>query len=138
MEEETKKKRCCRCKSYLPATSEYFNQNCTQKYGLDGWCRNCKKEYDKIRHKRYKYKLTISDFNKMLKNQNNRCAICGINFTNYFPFQPFIDHDHGNQKIRGLLCNNCNLLLGHAFDRVFTISNAIHYLKMHKGDNETY
>lgn len=133
--EEIKIKKCCKCKSYLPTTSQYFNKNRTQKNGLNGWCKNCKKEYDKIRHIIYKYELTISDFKKMIKNQSNRCAICGILFTYKFPFQPFIDHNHKNKEIRGLLCNNCNLLLGHAFDNISTLSNAIHYLKIHKREN---
>ncbi|MFX1274144.1 MAG: endonuclease domain-containing protein [Promethearchaeota archaeon] len=127
--EKSEKKKCCKCKLILPATSEFFYKNRTQKSGLDGWCKSCKKEYDKSRYKKYKYGLSNYDFNKMKKKQENRCAICGITFTNKFPYQPFVDHNHKNNNLRELLCNNCNLLLGYAFDSIYTLTNAIHYLK---------
>lgn len=44
----------------------------------------------------------------MLKIQKYRCGICGI----VFEKTPHIDHNHETGIIRGLLCNQCNLLLG--------------------------
>lgn len=40
-----------------------------------------------------------------------------------------IDHDHNTQEIRGILCKNCNHLLGHAYDKVSILENALVYLK---------
>lgn len=40
----------------------------------------------------------------LLKNQNNKCALCERN-------PEVIDHCHDSGKIRGLLCNACNVLI---------------------------
>ena len=56
------------------------------------------------------YKGTPEQYDNILKAQNNKCAICGKKFSKNNP--PFIDHDHKTGKIRGLLCNICNLHLG--------------------------
>lgn len=39
-----------------------------------------------------------------------------------------IDHDHDTGVVRGLLCNLCNLLLGHARDQQDVLRAAIEYL----------
>jgi hypothetical protein len=39
-----------------------------------------------------------------------------------------IDHDHATGKFRGLLCTNCNMLLGHAKDSVKRLEQAVQYL----------
>lgn len=57
------------------------------------------------------YGITPSMYADMLTLQENRCAICrtaepgGIGSWH-------IDHDHSTNKIRGLLCNRCNMALG--------------------------
>ena len=77
------------------------------------------------------------------------CEICGTIFQEKAPKrknknQPnfnkesVIDHDHQYKKKdfkenpsllpRGLLCNSCNLLLGHAKDNVQILKSAIRYL----------
>ena len=127
-----KTRKCPKCKQILPATHRFFNINKTHKSGLDGWCKDCKKKYDELRHKIYKYGLTMDNFNKMLEKQKNRCAICGSFFKDRFPFLPFVDHNHNNNVLRELLCHSCNLLLGHASENTFVLVNAIFYLKRHK------
>lgn len=39
------------------------------------------------------------------------------------------DHNHLTDTSRGLLCSNCNLLLGHAKDDIDVLEGAIEYLK---------
>ena len=53
-----------------------------------------------------KYSLTRERWNEMLKKQDNKCGICGIDFKDK---KPCVDHCHVTQKIRGLLCRKCNL-----------------------------
>ena len=42
---------------------------------------------------------------------------------------PHIDHNHKTNKIRGILCGNCNMGLGHFKDNLDVLKNAIKYLE---------
>jgi len=60
---------------------------------------------------RENYGLTVQQYEEMLKSQNGLCACCG---------QPpptgrrlCVDHDHKTGKIRGLLCDGCNVTTGY-------------------------
>jgi hypothetical protein len=53
------------------------------------------------------YGLSKNDFDALLLNQDGKCAVC----KNESPGghgQWHIDHDHKTQRVRGLLCVNCN------------------------------
>jgi hypothetical protein len=42
-----------------------------------------------------------------------------------------IDHCHNNNKVRKLLCSNCNTALGLFKENIKTIKNAIKYIEDH-------
>lgn len=85
-----------------------------------------------IRQLKYMYGLTYEKYEDILKSQKNKCAICGCNefekrwTSTKLPFA--VDHCHDVGKIRGLLCDNCNVMLGHAQNNVTILKNAIKYL----------
>lgn len=56
-----------------------------------------------------KYGLTLQSFEEKLKKQSRRCAIC----EKLFKKRINIDHNHKTGKVRGLLCTECNISLGH-------------------------
>ena len=56
------------------------------------------------------YGLTFDKYCKMLDNQDGRCAVCKKPFGRS---TPRIDHDHTTERVRGMLCNRCNLFVGH-------------------------
>jgi hypothetical protein len=63
--------------------------------------------------------------------QNARCAICNADFSVLKSKQIHVDHDHsmpGRPNIRGLLCNHCNIGLGHFKDDIRRLQAAIGYL----------
>lgn len=82
------------------------------------------RNFDLKRH----YGLTQDDFNQLLDSQGRMCQICRVT-------KPggrgrfHIDHDHKTSKIRGLLCTNCNVMLGNSKDNVSILEQAIKYLK---------
>lgn len=87
----------------------------------------------RLRHVKRKYNLDANDYLGMILQQNNVCAIClqpedAVNGAG--DVRPLcVDHDHSTGKVRGLLCNHCNALLGHAKDNITTLENSIEYLK---------
>lgn len=84
------------------------------------------KNKKKLRNKNllYYFGITLDQFNHILKQQNNKCAICSKeNPTD-------LDHNHSTGKIRGILCRHCNTALGLFKENVQTIENAIGYLKI--------
>jgi Recombination endonuclease VII len=132
-------------------------------YSPDGnarHCRTCKQEraklnarpYDPIKMRQWRkewrernplyhkkhwlnraYKLSLEEFDKMVKDRNNKCYICREDME-----KPCVDHNHNccpdmhktcGKCIRGLLCAGCNLLLGRLKDDVVKLERAIVYLK---------
>ena len=100
------------------------------------------KEKLKIIHKKEKlqklYGLTIEQVEAMKVAQNNKCAICGNDFIALTPQHPrgktttcSVDHDHATGKVRELLCNHCNIGLGHFNDDPAIVQRAAAYLVKH-------
>ncbi len=72
------------------------------------------------------YGLDPEDFQRILRSQAGRCAVCGT--TTPAGKGWHVDHDHETGTVRGVLCTRCNCLLGHAKDSVTTLRSAIAYL----------
>lgn len=86
-------------------------------------------EYN-LRAQLKQYGITIEDYHAQLESQGNCCAICGVDRELNGKRQRFsVDHDHKTGKFRGLICNDCNLLIGKAKDEVGILEVAIEYLK---------
>lgn len=86
-----------------------------------------------------RFGLDPEKYLEMLKNQDNKCAICGkeeITLTTKGTKRRLsIDHDHKTGKVRDLLCNKCNTGLGCYEDSVELIQKVIKYLEKH-GENQ--
>lgn len=83
-------------------------------YGYASQCRDC------IRAKIYG--LTYVQFQVLKARSGGQCEICGKKG------RLAIDHDHETGKVRGLLCDACNFLIGLANDDVDILTSAITYL----------
>jgi hypothetical protein len=86
--------------------------------------------------RRYDYKtnygITIEQYESMLVEQNNVCAIClrAETATNRGKVKRLaVDHCHITGKVRGLLCHNCNTTLGKYEDKPELIKRFIEYLE---------
>jgi hypothetical protein len=75
------------------------------------------------------YGITIEDWNEMYDAQGGKCAICGAFGTRDKGL--YVDHSHKTNKVRALLCQNCNALIGHAFELPERLLAAISYLQQH-------
>ena len=79
--------------------------------------------------------ITLDEYNIILANQDNKCAICGDD--NGGSVRRFsVDHDHENGNVRGLLCRGCNVGIGNLKDDVEILEKAIEYIRKHKKECE--
>src|SRR3990167_2506699 len=83
------------------------------------------KEYDRQRNLRSKYGLTIDQYNAMILAQRGCCAICLKKV-----HKICVDHNHKTNKVRGLLCGNCNTALGLLYESKTIASNLLNYLEL--------
>lgn len=84
------------------------------------------KEHLRKAHIKYKYNLSYENWLKMWESQNGECAICGESFN--APSESCVDHNHKTDKVRGLLCNKCNVAIGLLNDNPILTAKVTEYL----------
>lgn len=114
-------KRCSKCKKEKPFTD--FSKNKAAPCGYANQCKTCartsnKESYLRSGHaiKRAKaylrlYGITIEQYNEMFEKQGGKCAICGRHQSE-FRTRLCVDHCHKTNRVRELLCQPCNAVLG--------------------------
>jgi hypothetical protein len=73
-----------------------------------------------------KYGITSADYDKMLAEQDGRCALC---LTESNGRMWHVDHDHKTNRTRRLLCDLCNRGLGHFQDDPAVLRRAAEYIE---------
>ena len=73
------------------------------------------------------YGITKQQYDDLLAKQDSLCAICGKHASESHKGL-HVDHCHETKKVRGLLCNSCNLAIGLLKHNRTVISKAIEYL----------
>ena len=115
----------------IPCFKQYQNTRVAKRRAL-----NPQKHRDAVRNS--KYSITTNYYNELLKQQDNKCAICLEEFTNKTKYhKPWVDHNHEccseggscGKCIRGLLCANCNRFLGHIKDSPKIAERMADYLR---------
>jgi len=80
------------------------------------WCKRHPERVKMVRRKSYlktTYGLSLEQFQQMLHEQNNVCKLCRKKVAWKKRNGSFvIDHEHKSGRIRGLLCNSCNVMIG--------------------------
>jgi ribosomal protein L34E len=97
---------------------------------------------DYLREKRERealrlYGVTPEEYERKLAEQDGKCAICRRpptgrpNGRARDVLEPSLhrDHDHVTRRFRGLLCSNCNTLIGLAGEDPEILFAAVEYLK---------
>lgn len=147
------KSRYCSKQCYRIASSERRKAAAASQPDQTRKCVACSKEFAQPRGRsgvrvycssecRYLYDYTsrrgmsIREYNSLRTLQGNRCAICSRHESE-LSSKLCIDHDHSccnshqlcGKCTRGLLCSDCNTLLGYAKDSVSVLKAAVVYLK---------
>lgn len=111
---------CTKCKEEKLATLEFFPPHNKKNNGLDSWCRSCRNSYKKANS----VPNGVTDIAKAREAKAlNECIICGLET------DLAVDHDHLTGEVRGGLCINCNIGLGHFKDDPELLRLAALYLE---------
>lgn len=129
-------KQCNLCKEKKAVS--LFSVDSRSKSGYQTRCKDCqsavKKEmaqYYRGKHLEYKYGMTHDDYERMLVEQDHKCAICGIDAKHSENSRLCVDHDHDTGEVRGLLCKKCNQAIGLLQDNANFCDAAGRYLRLH-------
>lgn len=77
------------------------------------------------------YGITLEQWDGLFTSQGKRCATCPAT-------EPgarkgwHTDHCHTTGKVRGILCQRCNLTAGHVKDDITVLQNLIDYIRRHQ------
>ncbi len=107
---------CGNCKENKPRSE--FTKCSRAKDGLQWHCKVCYNIYQIV----YRYNLDLEHYLSI-----NNCEICGKEFDRSIK-EPHVDHCHETNEVRGIVCRNCNQMLGGARDNIETLRKAIDYL----------
>ena len=72
------------------------------------------------------YGISLELYKNMVENQENKCTICDKNT------KLVVDHCKKTGKVRSLLCDSCNKLIGFAYEDIEILKQAINYLETSK------
>ena len=73
--------------------------------------------------------MTQRDYDNLKAMQDNKCALCGEVPEDKRRKSLVVDHCHKSKRVRGLLCNKCNVALGLFQDSIDILENAVEYLR---------
>lgn len=93
--------------------------------------REASRHYGLKRH----YGITLTEYTEMYNAQDGKCAICGRPERSMLHGKIrdlSVDHCHATGKIRQLLCNACNHILGESEENREILLSAIAYIDKHK------
>lgn len=135
-------KTCSKCGKAKAVDDFYIHK--TRPDGRQDCCIECKKAYNRehylknrdsylvrarLRTRHGRHRLTNAQWDSLRERAGGACEICRVGPPEV------IDHDHSCHKhsgcqecVRGILCRNCNSLLGHAKDDPERLRLAIAYL----------
>jgi hypothetical protein len=122
------------------------------KRGYHSWCRDCENITNRNRYTpkppkpkkivgneegkldakkrmlKHRYSIDYNTYTQMYDEQEGKCKICGIEKELGGSNGLLVDHCHNTNKVRGLLCNNCNSGLGKFKDNKELLLKAIEYI----------
>lgn len=137
---------CCRkCRKDLPITEFYKIPG--NKSGYSYRCKVCTSQdrsvyrltekgqiVQKRNNLKFYYGITLEQYNTLFDSQSGVCAVCGFPETVLYKgtlTSLAVDHNHQTGKIRGLLCQSCNVALGHLKENPVIIKSLLEYINRH-------
>lgn len=136
---------CGSCNTTLPLSSFYPHKR--MKLGVQPWCKICSRKWHRDRpeyirkknaewraknptysrdwQRKRNYGLSPADVDRIRDLQNGKCLCCNIDLA---ISKECVDHCHETGKVRGLLCNRCNVVIGMMNEDVNSINRMAAYI----------
>lgn len=139
------KRVCTKCE--IEKDVEHFhNDKQKKRTGKSPVCKECdkkrcrqwvsvNKEKRRFNTLKHKYGVTRSQYEQMFQKQGGRCAICNAEDAP-FPNRLNVDHCHGTNQFRGLLCNRCNQGIGYFQESCDILEKAKKYIEQWRIQNQ--
>ena len=135
-------KRCTKCE--VEKSLDQFHYDRASRDGLRHQCKTCKLIYYKkwyhhrkkagigrnhhSRHIKHRYNLNEIEYDHLYRVQEGKCAICKVPQLE-LTRRLSVDHVHGTNIIRGLLCGSCNTALGLFKESPIVLRKAANYVE---------
>lgn len=81
------------------------------------------------RHRKHRYGVSRAEYDAMIIECHGTCEICGDATPDLV-----IDHCHESEKIRGMICRQCNAGIGHFNESLVVLRRAAEYLEKHNAN----
>jgi hypothetical protein len=114
--------RPCQCKACKRISDQAWKSR-NPNYEVERYART--KIQNREKHLVRKYGVSLTDYDSMFIAQLGKCAVCSKSQDKAFD----VDHCHETKMVRGLLCTNCNRMIGHAGDSPERLRKAADYLE---------
>lgn len=75
-----------------------------------------------------RYGISLAEFDRLVASQGGHCASCGRSGK-----QLVIDHSHRTGKVRGLICQRCNVLIGYMERDSESVAKCRSFIEKHEG-----
>lgn len=95
------------------------------------WISRQDPNYSRNANLKRKYGITLEEYNEMFDKQGGLCMICERHQSELGATM-HVDHCHTSGKVRGLLCNNCNIGIGALQDSPRVLESALYYILDHE------
>lgn len=76
-----------------------------------------------------KYGIDKQKYFEIMERQGGKCAICGSEIGDAVGNRLYVDHNHADGSVRGLLCCKCNFGIGQFQDDPALLRKAAEYLE---------
>lgn len=127
LRDEQGRKQCSKCSIWLPEAD--FVRDPAHSDGLTSYCKACRS----IHARAWKYGTTPEGLERIAGSQGGMCATCSTHLADGF----CVDHDHSccpgaktcGNCIRGLLCQECNKLIGKLEGDRARLARILDYIK---------
>lgn len=133
-------KKCTKC-SEIKEPNQFYKDKAF-KDGHRSCCKSCDNKRRignpavKNYHLKKDYGITLTDYETMKTEHNSCCAICGLS-EDRLGYKLCVDHNHTSKEVRGLLCKQCNLVVGNARENKEILLKTIEYLEVYETNKQS-